>query len=473
MKKLFISILMISLLSSVNLTAQLSPSHRSEAPPINSYNNFQRGMYVDCSAEIITDIANGNPLGLSQQLSDYILNNYIGYIILCDLENANVFNTPVLENALRTFIVNTKNSFPGIQIGLSGNREAFNLSTPSIKVDNIIKCFPAGPFNSLTDVKNLLQNSTGTTSGFKAAELCKFFLRATKFSRKSATLYKPSRCLASFDAFYLENRFWDQTSSMIVMQDEFSQFTNELKFLRMMKCYFPCIKYIDAEFLPTDIFKLQAWTSIDQITDADPLIDRIMIPAFTNSADGAFDLICKTLHYLSDQFSKSKTEIFVSLNAESSAFSYCNSTNTPMDYLGDYLNGTTVSSGNMHSVEQTFLNKYNDAQYFCSACSCYPFDDNHYTSLNTTGNILAGSMWRPYSMLLSNNLTRTITPSQLEIATKFPVLIELIDMRGKTVGRYYSIEVMIESEKNLPGGIYMQRTFFNTGEVEFVKRFVK
>ena len=73
------------------------------------------------------------------------------------------------------------------------------------------------------------------------------------------------------------------------MQNEFSNYKTILSVLQILKCNYGCFRFIDTEFLPTEIFNNQAWTAIDQITEVDPLADRLIIPSFTNNASGTYD----------------------------------------------------------------------------------------------------------------------------------------------------------------------------------------
>jgi hypothetical protein len=245
------------------------------------------------------------------------------------------------------------------------------------------------------------------------------------------------------------------------MRNEFNQFKDVLNLLRVLKCQYNCTGAIDAEFLPTEIFNLQGWTAIDQITDIDPLADRLVIPVFTNFHNGVFDLSCKTMHFLTDPFSKPGTQFFIELSAESSSFAYCNSSNTPENYLGNYLNGTTLPSGNMYWVEKQFLNRFNNQQYICPSCQCPVYTNNHFNISNMQGNILSGVMWRPYTMLKDHHLFRKKNIAENSVDNTETESIQVFDIQGRIV--LHSIE--IEEENNLSPGLYITISTRKNGSI--------
>ena len=470
MKRIF-SIVFIGLLLLMIVSVNAQLSHQSHQPPVNPGYPFVRGLYIDCADEIINDIANDNVLNLRQELYDYIRKNYVGYIILCGLEQAGIFGNLRLENALRKFLLHTRYSFPGIQIGISGSDSGEINSTATVAIPFSFRaaCFPKGTISNITYLDSILNNSGTNSASLKRSELCKFFLRAAVFG-SSWNLKNTIKINLGFDAFYLEYRYWNYTSSLAEMQDAFLNFKTILSVMQVLKCNTKHMMNIDAEFLPTEFFNQQAWTAIDQITEADPLMNRMMIPAFTKNAAGVFDQVCKTLHFLSDRFSKPQTTLFIKMSAESSSFNYCNSLNEPKDYLGDYLNGTTTPSGNLFSVEQSFLNKFNDPLYMCSSCSCRPFEDNHYSLSNIFSNQLAGSMWTPYSMLNGHSLYRIPEIKNETSDKKNPLTVELIDINGRIISTYKSFNDIIDERNNqLPVGIYFLKTLYSDGSQEVIK----
>jgi hypothetical protein len=456
--------LIISLIAFVNLESQSQniQAHQIEAPPINPGGNFSRGIYVDCSDDIVHDISIGNPNGLEAELISYLQNNFIDYAILCGLENSFVFGNPVLENSLRRLLEDMRSAIPGIKIGVGGSSDYFFQQTAFLRAsDDFAKeCFPNGSFKSIQEFNDALNYSSTNSSAGKVSELCKFFFRAAQFEMEEDNLRKSRSCKSAFDALYVQYRYWNHTSSLALMKSEFENLKKIISFMKILKCNYTCIQKCDAEFLPSDFFTLQGWTAIDQITDLDPITDRLMIPHLTSDANSVFDKECKTLHYLSDIFSKQGSEIYIEVSAESPSFNYCSSAIVPQYHLGNYLNGTTTSSGNMYSVEKKFLDTFNDPGYFCSPCLCYPYIDNHYSSTNIYGNILNGFMWKPYSMMKDHDLFR----KKKEVVTNesaAPVNVQLFDMNGR----------MIQNKNST--GIYFLKKIYENHKVEYEKVLIR
>lgn len=477
MKNKYLYILITFLLNwNLLSVAQLTKPHQHQSPPQNPGYPFTRGMFVDCSEKIIYEISTGNTNSLQLELNNYIRKNYISYIILCGLEHSNIFGNPSMEVALGTFMSRTRTAFPGIQIGISGSDSgSFQKTTPVILPKLFAaNFFPVGSLSNFNDLNQALNDVGINSVNLKKSELCKFFFRAAQFGNLSEVYKYSKNCNVAFDAFYLEYRYWNSPSSLLTIQNEFSNYKTILSVMNILKRSFSCIKNIDAEFLPTEIFNLQAWTAIDQITEADPLADRLMLPVYTVNADGVFDQVCKILHFLSDRFSKPNSKIFIKLSAESSFFNYCNSTYTPQDYLGNYLNGTVIPSGNMYSVEKMFINKFNNTNYLCSSCSCKPYSGNHYSVLNPYGNSLSGVMWTPYSMLKKHNLFRNIYENSDEVFEDAPVLIQLSDLNGKIIGNYKTLKESYDVQNNnsLAEGIYFLKIVYKDGKYETRKLFI-
>lgn len=457
MKKIYYLLMFMFILKHTSF-GQLTLPHQSQSPPLNGTSAISRGMYVDCADEIVNDICNGNSLGLQAQLTNYISNNFIDYIVLCGLENANVFGNPNKEFCLRTLIANLRSSVSGIKIGVMGNDAAFFQSTAFLAMTEPIgkTCLPStGVIKTSKEFSDYINFPSAGAAELKRSELCKFFYKAARFNQESAAVRNNTRCAGAFDVLYLQYRYWDYTSSMAAMKAEYASFKAVLSVMKVLKCNFTCIRNIDAEFFPTDRYKLQAWTAIDQITEIDPLVDRLMIPAFTSSATSVFDVNCKTLHYLSDVYSKPRSQIYLELSAESASFSHCNSSLVPDNYLGDYLNGNVSPSGNMFSVENMFMDKFNNPSYMCNTCSCYPYSDNHYSSTNTQGNVLMGMMWYPYSMLINHNLFKIKNVETNNLENLLPVKTELINLQGK----------ILQSDQHIPPGIYFERKIFSNGTI--------
>jgi hypothetical protein len=454
----------------IHLQAQSIQSHQSQPPPNNPGYPFVRGMYVDCTSDIITDISNGNPLGLEQELTNYISNNSIGYIILRNLENSNVFGDPNLENALRTLMHILRVSIPGIKIGIEGSSENFFQNTDYLHIWERFgkECYPVGAMHSIKTIEEIT-NDQKSRSNLVRSELCKFFIQAERFGKKSDNYAHASSCESAFDVLYVKYPYWQHTNSLIDMQIEFNHFKDVLYLLQALKCQYNCTGAIDAEFLPSEIFNLQGWTAIDQITDIDPFVDRLMVPTLTNVSDNIFDFSCKTMHFLTDPFSKAGTRFFIELSAESPLYNYCNSIAPPNNYLGDYLDGLTNPSGNMYSVEKKFLDKFNDPLYFCTNCQCQAYMNNHFSTSNKQGNILSGIMWGPYSMLKDHNLFKTSKGTNTRVNQIDEIeLIQLFDLEGKLIFQSKN------SEKNtpLPIGLYLKIITYKNGKTEKSKIFL-
>ena len=464
----------ILLLLKLDLLGQQTLSHQNQSPPVNPGYLFTRGLNVDCADKILFDISNGNNLTFFQ-LNEYIRKNYIGYIVLSGLEHSNIFGNPVMEAVLKSFIYKVRITFPGIQIGISGSDSGYFQATGPISIPTqfAANCYPKGTINNYNNFNQALNDAGPFLINLKKSELCKFFYRAVQFGNYAEVSRSTPVCKTTFDAFYLEYRYWNRTVSLAAIQNEFSNYKTILSVLQILKCSNGCIRFIDTEFLPTEIFNRQGWTAIDQITEADPLADRLIIPSFTNNASGTFDQVCKTLHFLSDRFSKPNSKIFIELNAESSAFNYCSSSQIPNNYLGNYLNGTVTPSGNMYSVEKMFLNKFNAIDYMCSSCSCRPFNDNHYNYSNAYGNSLVGVLWTPYTMLNDHNLFREQEKPLVEIVESKPILFQLIDINGR-IKNYKTLEEIYGSTTNnsIAEGMYFIKIVYGDGNQEIRKTFI-
>jgi hypothetical protein len=452
-------IFLILLLQNFSLQAQNTAPHSYEAPPLNPYGNFTRSLQVDCADLIVYDIANSNALGCAQQLHDFISNNFISSVILRDLNN--VFGNSMLENALRFLNTNLHHAFPGLTIGVCGSTSSFFNQTDFLKASDFFRkeCQPK-LFSGI--------NSGGNASR-QREELHKFFVRATSYNNKEEST--DSYCAASFDILYLEDRYWDESvyTSLNAMQNAFNDFKNTLEILKSLKCSYTCIKEICAEFQPTQKYMLQAWTAIDQITEADPLMDKIVLPSFTPSSqfDQSFDQQCRNYHYIADRFSKNGSKIIAGFSAESSGFYYCNTASTPPDFLGEYLNGTALSQGNMYSVEKKFLNQVNDPAFQCSWCSCNIFPDNHQQTSYMQGNNISGSMWYYYTMMKTHNLSRSLSHELTEQTTQEIKEILVFDAYGQPLEQ----NQIKMHDLFLSSGIYYIKTIFNDGTTMIKKIF--
>jgi hypothetical protein len=415
-----------SILLACFCNAQTQP-HIHAAPPVNPGYPFVRSLSVDCADAIVNDMCNGSQTGLESDLLDYISDNYIGYVVLRDLENSNVFGNPVLENLLHRLLFDIRQIDPNIQVGLCGSSSAIFQSGFVIDPQLLTKpCLG----EMLIAYSKLSFNQPAIPDLSNKLAIISFFLKVMRFEDNAELVASTKRCQNNFDALYLDFPYWNTTTSMQDMQTRFQDFKDILNVMRIVKCHSVCLRNIDAEFLPSDLFLLQGWTAIDQITDADTLIDRVVLPAYTNDASGVFDMSCKMMHFLSDRFSKTGTKILIKLNAESQNFTYCNSSVQSQNYLGDYLNGTVTPNGNMLSVEKQFVNHFNDINYVCPACHCSTYVDNHYDANNIWGNILSGTIWGPYTMMNGNNLFRKkyIEPIDNEIHSS-----KLYDLLGREI----------------------------------------
>jgi hypothetical protein len=468
MKNIIYPFIFLLIAITADLRAQFTLPHQSQRPPVNPGYPFIRGMFIDCTGDILIDMLNGNALGLKKELNNFIRNNHITYIVLGGLEQGNVFGNISMEKALRRFLLNTRRQFPGIQIGISGTEENITGTTGYMSVQQFQgnACFPTGQLSGLQELNDAVNNTGVFSNNVKRSELCKFFLQAAAFGYNSSGAHQTQPCRSAFDALYLGYRYWNYNSSLPDIQNEFNNYKTILSVMQFLKCNYPCIRNIDAEFLPSQQFTLQAWTAIDQIEQADPLIDRIMLPSFTNKAENVFDIQCKMMHFFSDRFSKPHSRFFISASVESSSFSFCDNVSTPEDHLGNYLNGTVTPSGNMYSVEKMFLDKFNDPNYMCMTCSCRPYKENHYTGSNTDANELSGMMWGPYSMMKNHDLFR-INPKTPTIKPESAIeSIQVIDMNGRILKKYSNQDELKEDLSNnyYPAGVYIQCTLFENGQ---------
>jgi hypothetical protein len=404
MKKTYI--LLLLLLMTLSISAQIAQQH--QPPPTNNY-PYTRGMFVDCTNEIITDMRNGNPLAAFDELKTYIRENFIEYIALYDLDRNLIIGKPVLEQYLKQMIIALKIEFPQLRIGVVGKKADHTIRTRKLKASDYFTpaCLVNSPY-TLSQLDSMI-NYVGNAEDMQRSETIKFFLRSIDFT-KTFVPDGLSNCKSPVKVFYFEDRYWKDASSgtMNQVKSKFESYKSILRLLQMLKCHCNDIS-IESEFEPTNYFRLQGWTITDQIEQADPLIDKMMIPFYTSpfNANGAYDINCKLLHLLSDQFSKNGTTFYTGFSAQSNSFTFCNSSTTPMEHLGRYLMGIIpMASGNMYSVEKGFLDKLNDPAYMCAGCSCYGYLENQYSPSNPTANMCVGSMWYPYSMLKNNGLFR-------------------------------------------------------------------
>ncbi len=438
MKKISISI--IYLLLAITSLAQLPQQH--QAPPINN-TPFCRGMFVDCMNEIVSDYKSGSPLALFAALKIYIQENYIGYVALSDLDLGRVIGNNSMEPSLKKILTELRISFPQLKIGLVGKQDGYTNQTGRIKSADYFstscKTGPGGPSPFQLDS---MVNTVSNNEDLQRSETIKFFLRAMRFSTPlkgcCSTTYR-----SLFDVLYLDYPYWKDATFLpfSTIQNRFNSYYSTLRLLQELKCSFTNIS-IEAEFQPTDIFWPNGWTSTDQIEKADQVVDRMMIPFYTDpySSNSAVGENCKLLHLLSDRFSKNKTRFLIGFSAQSDQYTFCNSSDTPKDHLGKYLSGQVSPSGNMYSVEDQFLTAMNDPNYFCSSCSCYPYNDNQYSSGNTTANLCEGSIWFTYTMLNKNQLFK-----QDQKESKDEILATTID---------HQISLSLTSEKQFTYKIY-------------------
>lgn len=451
---------------------QNTGAHQPEAPPQN-IGPFVRAMFVDCSNEIILDLVNHNALGKYDQLKDFIRTNFIGTIILQGLEQG-VFGNSQQEAQLRYMLADLHTNFPDIKIGAyAGTPSAF--STSFVRVSDYIQrsCFPNIFASSARSADSLINASTSFQAR-KQKELMRFFLNAVSLSRCRSERAS-DKCRSAFDILYLDYPYW-QTAGSISLADEkaeFEVFKNTLRLMQSLKCNYSCISSVEATFNPTDYYRLQGWTSTDQITEADPLIDKMMIPAYSSylSPSTGYDNSCRLLHLLSDQFSTNGSRFYIGLSAKSLSYNYCNTAMIPEEHLGEYLDGTASINGNMYSIEKFYTDKLSDPNYFCGSCSCYAFNDNQYSSLNQTANRCIGSLWTSYTLMNDHAITRSLKETgtnqfsvsfnshQLKVKAEIETegKVTVYDMSGKEC---YSanVHIGIENEYTLPeikAGLYI------------------
>ena len=461
---------LILLIIATSNFAQTALQH--QAPPTNNF-PYTRGMFVDCTDDIIRDIRNGNSYSLDV-LKTYIRENFINYIAVYDLDHGKVIGNPTMEPAFKVFLTKLKKEFPTLQIGIIGQKTGYNSRTKNLKVADFFSsaCFSSAAPYSRIQLDSLI-NDVRNNDDLQRSETIKFFLRGVKFTN-SMQQPGPGNCNSMIDVFYLEDQYWKDISNgnLVSAKAKFESYKSVLQFLQMLKCN--CRNFtVEAEFEPSDYFRLAGWTATDQIEQADPLIDKMMIPFYTSpyNASGAFDINCRLLHLLSDQFSKNGTRFYTGFSAQSNSFYYCNSSTTPLEHLGRYLSGIIpMASGNMYSVEQLFLDKLNDPAYMCAGCSCYEYQENQYSISNPTANMCTGSMWYTYSMLKNNGLFRTgnsidenelvMNPDgqniNLKLISNHPFSFELFDVQGRAVKSEMKNAIdQILDISDLSNGIYI------------------
>jgi hypothetical protein len=224
-----------------------------------------------------------------------------------------------------------------------------------------------------------------------------------------------------------------------------NSFISLLKQARDFKCRNSCIRLVEAEFDPYPDFTLSGWTVTDQITDADFLIDRMIIKSFSGNPLFLFDQSCKLIHLLSDRFSKNGTNIIAGFSVESRSYRFCDKAEHPSDYLGDYLTGRTTPSGNMAAVETIYLNNVNSHAFHCSWCNCNLYDDNHYDAVDKASNYFSGSLWYYYSMIKENNINRPRRESMNTVIRYYNFTGQQISNPGDSP----VIKIEIDSEGNI------------------------
>lgn len=449
MKKLSITIIYLFLV----ITSFSQSPQQHQAPPLNNI-PFTRGMFVDCMDEIVSDYKNGSPLALFDALKTYIQENYISYIALCDLDQGKVIGNNSMEASLKKILTELRISFPQIKIGLVGKQDGYTSRSGKIKTTDYFstpcKTGPASPTSFQIDS---MVNTVNNNEDLQRSETIKFFLRAMRFSTTlkgcCSLTYK-----SLFDVLYLDYPYWKDASSLpfATIQNRFNSYYSTLRLLQELKCSYTNIS-IEAEFQPTDLFWPNGWTSTDQIEKADQVIDRMIIPFYTDpySSNSAINENCKLLHLVSDRFSKNKTRFVIGFSAQSDQYTFCNSTDTPKDHLGKYLSGQVSPSGNMFSVEDQFLTALNDPNYFCPTCSCYPYNDNHYSPTNTAGNLCDGSIWYTYTMLTNNQLYKQNQKAKEEelvaITVDQQIILSLTSEKQFTY-KVYGIDGTLKIENN-------------------------
>lgn len=382
-------------------TAQQTLPHSHEMPPQHTPFVFKRGMMIDCADEIIRDVANGNNNQLKQELIDFIQQNSISYIAMKGLDNSAIFGDPFLENGLRELLRDLHSSCPLLQIAVAAGANN-NFSEKFIAQSD--------QFAYQCDPKNLLKRNTidslvnSSNDPEMTKRIIRFFSSAIDFSFEKSASRTSWKCMEAFDCLFLENRYWQNINySVRQMKSAFAGYLSILMSMQNIKCVNSCIQSVDAEFLPTEQYISQGWSATDQIEMADPLIDRMIVPAFTNDIGTIYDGSSHLLHLFTDRFSKDGTKYFIGLSAESPWISYCDNSGTGQNYLGDYLNTT----GNMYTVEKEFSDQLLDPAYICQWCNCNVSADNYYTSVARTLNKPLGSFWYSYSFMKDYQLYRS------------------------------------------------------------------
>ncbi len=389
------TLLLLFVMTTTMLQAQNSGPHQPAAPPVNPTGSFNRGMFIDCSDQLIDDLINQEQLGLRQELINYIQTNYITYVAMDGLQS--VIGNPFKEQFLKRLLNDLHRTFPDLLIS-AVVRNGVNVNARFFKTSDVFKlqCGGADAI-SRNQIDSLLKVNADANA------MIRFLVGVSKLNETISNGRTTTKCSAAFDGFYLQYRYWEQLNlPLSQMQSNFSTFIAILKTMQQLKCNFSCLKNIEAELLPTEAYSSQGWTATDQITEADFLIDRMIIPGFTYDANGVYTYNKQTIHLLDDRFTKARTRYMIGMSAERSTLPYCSGIGMAADYLGDYLN----QSGNMYSVEKLFIEQLNDPNFQCQFPNCNMNAWNQYSPTNPFGNELIGSLWFTYSFLKAGQVNR-------------------------------------------------------------------
>lgn len=380
---------LIFLFLSGELVAQNVLPHTRQPPPQQPHGSFTRSIFIDCTDQIIDDMLNNHSLGLENELIVYLRDNFIGYAAMDGLQS--VLGDPVKESVLRQLLLDIRSANPGIEIAAAGNSlNAFGHSFLKVHGEIRTEC-------------QLISQARLTAASQDALRVLSFFEKSVTFDFKEVK--KEDECSTGFDALYLRFPFWKEQLSYTDAISAFNDYIIILEFMKTLKCRYSCIQSVDAEFVPNERFIPYGWTATDQVTAADELIDRVIMPGETDNGAGVYAIICRWFHLFTDRFTKDRTRVFIGFSAESNRFVSCAGI-FGRPHLGDYLDQT----GNMYSAEQIFVDQLNDPNYRCAYCNCNTNAMNQYSITNTEGNELTGSIWFSYSIMKNHRLFRTDKP---------------------------------------------------------------
>lgn len=272
----------------------------------------ERGMYVDCMVDIITEQNNGNS-GPWIKLINYAHHNCMSYVALFGLDQG-ILGNPALENILSDMVVTFHNA--GIKVGAVGSSSTFfndNFRrmphwTDPIDYSKYGEYFNADEINVLSPITNVDRESNFSTK--VTAEIAKFHIHTF--------IDYNSNHLGKIDVLSLEYEYWNlpDNSTNPTTCDRQAEYQNHKNILTVMQTVknnsvYPLIveDYL-ADFsnaLLTAAGPCQV-TETTQVEELDWLTDRVLLTSYNAYTSNLFTRNCKRLQLLGSD-TKSNTEI--------------------------------------------------------------------------------------------------------------------------------------------------------------------